>query len=414
MHVTGIIAEYNPFHNGHKYHLDELRKRTDADYLVVAMSGDFLQRGVPAVFDKYTRTKMALDGGADLVLEIPCTGACASAEYFAKAGVSLLSATGVVQTLGYGVEWEDPAAARQLAQLFVSAPDAYGQAVAARQRQGLSFPAARTDALRTLLPAQFHGELSSFLSLPNNILAVEYEKALLKQNCGSAPTLFGCAIRRIGDGYHETHARSRYASATAIRRLLAAGDSILDYIPATTLAALDEDGKTGDPVSENDLSLALYYRLLLLKEEGYAQFADCSHDLSCKIAKHLHEFQDFTQFASLLKSRDLTYTRICRVLIHILLDIRGTDYAAFPASGSAPYLRILGFRKTASPLLARIKKKASAPLISKVADASHILSEKELSLLQKDIFASDLYRAIVRSRTGRDSKNEYTRGVIVR
>ncbi len=414
MKVTGIIAEYNPFHNGHQYQLQKLRRITGADYLIVAMSGDFLQRGVPAAFDKYTRTQMALDGGADLVLELPCVFATASAEYFAFGGVSLLAATGVVNTLGYGVESDEPALIKQLAQLLSAAPDAYERAVAALQKEGLSYPAARAAALKSFLPEASGEELSPFLSLPNNILAVEYEKALANVNAVLPRTISGCPIRRIGDGYHETDVSSRYASAAAIRKILASGGDVSDYVPASTLDLLSGKESGACPMSENDLSLTLYYRLLLLQPEGYERFADCSHDISCKISGHLHEFQDFGQFARLLKSRNLTYTRICRVLLHILLDITKEDYRAWVKTTRFPYLRVLGFRKTAAPLLGEIKKKSSAPMISKMADAFDILSENDGSLLQKDIFAADLYRGIVRSRTGINQKNEYTQSILVR
>lgn len=414
MNVTGIIAEYNPFHNGHKYQLDELRRRTNADHLIIAMSGDFVQRGVPAVFDKYTRTKMALAAGADLVLEIPVLWATASAEYFALAGVSLLGATGVVKTLGYGVESKEPTVIKQLAKALSAMPDAYDHEIMTLQKKGLSFPAAREAALAALLPEAFPGDLSSFLSLPNNILAVEYEKALAKRNSTLSPEISSYALPRIGDGYHEKEVKSRYASATAVRRMLLAGEDVSGYVPASTLALLSGEEEGFFPVSGKELSLALYYRLLLLQREGYERFADCSHDLSCKISNHLKDFQDFEQFAMLLKSKDLTYTRICRVLIHILLDITKEDYLTYQGASMVPYLRVLGFKKEAKPLLSAIKKKASSPLITKVADASNVLLKNELLLLQKDIFASDLYRGIAKDRAKTEKKNEFTQGVIIR
>ncbi len=414
MNVTGIIAEYNPFHNGHKYQLDELRRRTNADHLIIAMSGDFLQRGVPAVFDKYTRTKMALEAGADLVLEIPTLWATASAEYFALAGVSLLSATGVVKTLGYGVESKEPSVIKQLARALSAMPEAYDRKVMTFQKKGLSFPAAREAALAALLPENLPFEPSSFLSLPNNILAVEYEKALAKRNSALSPEILSYALPRIGDGYHEKESKSRYASATAVRRMLLAGEDVSGYVPASTFALLCGEGEGLFPVSGKDLSLLLYYRLLLLQGEGYERFADCSHDLSCKISNHLKDFQDFEQFAMLLKSRDLTYTRICRVLIHILLDITKEDYLNYQGASMVPYLRVLGFKREAAPLLSAIKKKASSPLITKVADAPNVLLKNEFLLLQKDIFASDLYRGIAKDRVKTEKKNEFTQGVIIR
>ena len=443
MKVTGVIAEYNPFHNGHKYQLTELKERTGADYLVVAMSGDFLQRGVPAVLDKYTRTRMALLSGADLVLEIPSVWACSSAEYFASAGVRLLASTGVVDTLGYGVETEQPALFAQVSSLLTHTPNEYNKKVLSLQKEGLSFPAARAAALEALLgklPAAGYPDtgssaiapsdnavpsttfstedLSSFLASPNNILAIEYEKALaslradsLQGNTAMVPT--GFPIRRVGDGYHDSEAHSDFASATAIRNMLFRSDGVSAYVPDSTYAIVTEKQREGSLIEEDAFSLLLYYRLLLLKEEGYEQFADCSHDLSCKIANHLYEFRNFRQFAMLLKSKDVTYTRICRVLVHILLGITKEDYATWQGADMIPYLRILGFRKDATPLLSGIKKEASVPLLSKVADASHILSENAYALLQKDIFAADLYSRVAADRSHTVTKNEFTQGLVM-
>jgi predicted nucleotidyltransferase len=413
VNVTGIIAEYNPFHNGHQYQLAELRQRTHADYLIVAMSGDFLQRGCPAVMDKYARTQMALLGGADLVLELPVLWSTASAEYFAAAGVSLLYSTGVVTTLGYGAETTDTALPSRICEILSDPPETYHNSISAFQKEGLSFPAARAAALCGLLPGYSHEELTDFLSRPNNILALEYEKALAAQkNNGSVP-LKSYALRRIGDDYHQTQPGSRYASATAVRSMLFSGADIADYVPASSLSAIADYQKEKPLISEQELSLLLKYRLLTLQKEGFSSFADCSPDLSCKIVNHLGEYQNFTQFVSLLKSRDLTWTRISRVLLHILLDLTKEDYRTYQGASMTPYLRVLGFRRESAPLLSAIKKEALCPLITKVADASHVLSQKEYALLEKDFFASELYQSLLTSRTGRLSRNEFTRELVI-
>lgn len=417
MKVTGVIAEYNPFHNGHQYQLKMLREQTDADYMIAAMSGNFLQRGEPALMDKYLRAQMALSCGADLVLEIPAVWACASAEYFASAGVFLLGSAGVTNTIGYGVETNQPDLLSSLAERLNHAPEAYHAKLLAAQKKGDSFPAARAAALGSLFPSVSREELTAFLSTPNNILALEYEKALFQWNSTASSSMHSYPVTRIGDHYHDTSIRSSYASATAIRRLILETDhpasSLAGLVPKEGLPVLLDAIQKKLCIPEDFISSMLYYRLLSLAETGYEDFADCSHELSCKIRNHLTEYLSFSQFCRLLKSKELTYTRISRVLIHILLGITRQDYAHALSLSRVPYLRVLGFRKSAAPLLSAIKKEASVPLITKVADASKILSQDAYKLFEIDLYASHLYRGMTAVHSGQPQKNEYTQELII-
>lgn len=411
MKVTGIIAEYNPFHNGHAYQLEEIKRVTHADYMIIAMSGDFLQRGVPAIMNKYERAKMALLNGADLVFELPSVWATASAEYFAQAGVTLLGSTGVVNSIGYGVETENLDLLHTLCYTLNHAPEAYDVELSIHQKEGLSYPIARTAALCNLLPNIDSKEISDFLAKPNNILALEYEKAIAKWNHLTTSPLYGYPLKRKGDNYHDTTVKSSFASATAIRSLLLQDKDIASIVPENVLPIIEMQQKNW--ICTADFSEILYYRLLLLKEAGYENFADCSASLSQKISKNLYQYKSFDQFCELLKSKDLTYARISRVLIHILLDITKETYARSQTVDMIPYLRVLGFRSRAQELLGIIKKEASAPLITKVADASHKMSPTDYSLFQKDLFASDLYRNLLQKKSDKQLKNEFTHEIIV-
>lgn len=411
MNAAGIIAEYNPFHNGHRYQLDTLREQTGADYIVIAMSGNFVQRGVPAFFDKYERAKAALCCGADLVLEIPTIWATASAEYFASAGVALLGCTGVVRHLGYGVEAHDPALMAELTELLHDAPLEYDRRVIALQKEGHSYPLARARALASQLPRDSHGELENFLASPNNILALEYEKALALWNVSHEAPIKSHPIFRVGTGYHDDTLVGSFASATAIRKAWSEGMSAEDlssYVPRECrkhyAALLEECRCTG----EDSISSLLYYRLRMCADMGYEAFADCSPSLSHKIANRLPEYESFSQFCSLLKSRDVTYTRISRVLLHILLDIRQTDYQG-ENTLRPPYLRVLGFRESAADLLKSIKQCSPVPMVTKMADAESILSHRAYDLLKKDIFAADLYNHLGQSPSG---YNEFTHPIV--
>lgn len=425
MKAAGVITEYNPFHNGHKYQLEQIRKQTGSDYIIVVMSGDFVQRGQPAVIDKYSRTRMALECGADLVLEMPVVCATASAEYFAAGGVGVLKNTGVADTLCYGVETADHDIAKLIAGVLKNPPEKYSAILKKYMQDGMSFPVARSRALSEFLISSASGrhadtddhftlsailhntnnrisEISDFISSPNNILAIEYEKALI----GTGIT--GFPIQRIGEGYHSVNSDSMLASATAIRKLLFTPDSDSDVLckndklsrimPQSCADILLDRFNAGHIVSPDDISDMLYYRLLSEKDMGFKKYADCTKELSSKIVKNIYKYESFTQFCELLKSKNLTYTRISRVLIHILLGIKNDDYASYQA---APYLRVLGFKKSSAALMHEIKKRASAPLITKVADAPY-------DLIAKDIFAADVY-----NRLCANSRNEFTHGIVI-
>jgi cytidyltransferase-like protein len=417
MRVTGVIAEYNPFHNGHKYLLEQLRRQTDADYIIVAMSGDFVQRGVPAAVDKYTRAEMALENGADLVIEIPALWSTASAEYFAQAGIHLLCETGIVSHIGYGVEQKQPKLLSDLVRLLTRTPDAYDKEIALNQREGLSYPASREAALISLLPEFEASQIRDFLNKPNNILALEYEKALFDWNQETGGTVEGVQIERIGDGYHEANVGSTYASATAIRNLLSEDRTQIcaqHLMPEQAASLLMDASRHNLTRSADDFSSILYAKLLAEQEFGYEKYADCSHDLSCKIKKHLPEFTGYEQFCMLLKSKDLTYTRISRVLLHIMLGFTKENYSIGVSHSLIAYLRALGFRKDAAPLLTAISEHATLPFITKVADAPNIIQEDAYPLFAMDLYAAELYRGVSGICSGMTLPNEFTHELVIR
>lgn len=422
MKVAGIIAEYNPFHNGHKYQLDEVRLQTNADYIITAISGNFVQRGEPSLIDKYTRTKMALLGGADIVIELPTIGACSSAEYFARTGVNILNSTGVVNQICYGVENDNHELFKKIVKIIIN--DNFFITIQSQIQQhiknGLSYPVAREKALMTISQEKFEDDISlleNFFSLPNNILALEYEKAIYELSLADNNLLLkGYPIQRIGSGYNDKTIESEFASATGIRHLINSDfltnnktENIKKTCPESTFNLLMKN--TSRMIFPEALSSTLYYKLLLYKDQGYENFADCTEELSCKIANNLYKYTDYEQFCSLLKSKNLTLSRIKRVLLHILLDIKQSDYSLLQKTSYSPYLRILGFKKEASSLLHEIKEKASAPIITKVADASKILSLDEITIFEKDIFASDFYRSLTFPASS--NYNEYTKGIII-
>lgn len=399
MKTAAIIAEYNPFHNGHKYQIEETRHLTGADFILVVMSGDFVQRGAPAVFNKYLRTQMALLGGADIVLELPCLYAVSSAEFFAGGSISLLNRLGVVDYLSFGSECGDIHMIKDCAKLLLSEPAPYRQLLSSFQKQGMSFPAARSKAIyQTAGSASPFSEIPDFLSSPNNILALEYCKALFALHSPIVPV----TVKRLGDAYHETTLNddcSVFSSASAIRNAIENADSSESFL------------------TSDDFSSLLHYRLLTEYQNGFTGYLDCSNELSRRIVKFLPDFTDFTGFSALLKSKNITHTKVNRALFHILLHITTPDNYRKPILKRelfTPYARLLGFRKEASVLLSAIKKHGEIPIISKLADAEKILDVHGLAMLEQDIFSSNIYESVFSQKYKKKLPvNEYRQSPVI-
>lgn len=441
MKTAGIVAEYNPFHNGHLYQIDQVRKQTGADYIVVVMSGDFVQRGEPAIFDKYTRTHMALASGADLVLELPVSFATASAELFAQGAVSLFNQTGIVDLICFGSESGSISELSSAASILVREPDEYTRHLRAFLKEGKSFPNARSLAMRAYLesqtslsevtpgsPALFSSIHASSapapelpLSSPNDILGVEYLKALIRTESSIQPF----TIRREGQHYNdETNPEvlnNRFPSASALRSLLRETGSSPDlfsklspWIPSSALDALAKEEALRTPVFADDFSLLLSSRLLELtrRQIPFERFADLSPELASRLCASVLAFDSYSGRIASLKSRQYTYTRISRALLHLLLGIEAELMEERKKSGRLPYARILGFRKSASLLLSQLKAHSSIPALTKIAGADANLSEDGKQMLGEELFASHLYQSVVFQK-GRKMKNEYTRSLVI-
>lgn len=411
MKIAAIIAEYNPFHNGHFYQLKETRRTLDADYVVILLSGDFVQRGAPALCNKYLRTKMALSCGADAVFELPVRYALSSADGFAGGAVRLLDQLGAVDFLSFGSECGEVRPLMDYAQLLCRSEQEPGfqKLLLDRQKQGMSFPFAREQAI-----AEFFSTKSNLLRSPNNILGIEYCKAILTQNSSIKPF----TIRRSGEDHHSTSlpdVDGAHVSATAIRQELRLNGKLQkEYVPASVSHILQEQRISHDLLSENDFSLLLYYKLLCEQSLGFSSYLDCSKELSDKMIHYLNSYVNFEQFCSRLKSKELTYTRISRVLMHILLNIRtDLDVEDEVHRPYVPYARLLGFRNSSSPLLNRLKKCSTIPIISKPADAGKLLTSSGIRLFKEDISSAHVYEAVYAAKAKETIRNEYRQSPII-
>lgn len=434
MKVTGIIAEYNPFHKGHKYQIDYCKKKLNSDYVIVAMSGDYVQRGTPALLPKHVRAEMALRCGADLVLEMPVSVSTASAEAFAMGGVSMLDGLHIVDSLCFGSEYGEVSALMELAEILVEEPEEYRQLLKEFLSNGLSFPSARCQALTEYFrnPHNFTGDdfdgvltpllnqIVQILNSPNNILGIEYCKALLRLKSNIKPV----TLKRQGMGYHETLAETdgsdrfsctdgnTFASASAIRELLKAtltpetisriASQVPDEISLLLASSLQRNGF----LTEDALDPLLSYCILKENADSFCSYLDVSRDLAERIMNRSNELNGFLQAASFLKTKELTQSRIQRALLHIILGIREV-----PAT--VPYARVLGFRRESSTLLKEIKDSSSIPLITKLADANSLLDESGRSLLYETVFSSNLYEKLLCRKNGRNFVHEYQKQLVI-
>lgn len=401
MNTIAIIAEFNPFHNGHLHLIDRCRKELDADCCVVVMSGDFVQRGAPSIVDKFTRTKMALSCGVDLCLELPIYYSIGSAEYFASGAVSILDGLKCIDYLCFGSECGDISILSKIADVLANEPQCFKDALSEQLKAGNSFALARQKALFATFEAEGSSipadELDAVLSSPNNILGIEYIKALIRQKSSIRPY----TIARSGEGYKSPTVNA-LASASGIRQHLLSGlRDIAVAMPEEALKELvDYNGSYADTSLLSDL---LYYRLVQEKSCGYHRFLDVSDDLSNKIKAGLESYQGFDELCESLKSKDLTYSRISRSLLHILLDIRQDHMDEYCQNGYAAYARILGMRETAFPFLKRASEASSISVINGLKTADKLLDDKQKRLLTETLNSSLIYNRLI----GRKTQSEY-------
>ena len=406
MKTAGIIAEYNPFHTGHEYQIKYVKEKLGADFVVIAMSGDFVQRGTPALFSKYVRAEMALKGGADLILELPVSSSTASAELFAKGGVQLLDGIGVTDILCFGSECGDTRILMELAKLLVDEPPEFQAALRLNLKEGMTFPKARSQALTEVLPEPW--KYQQVLSSPNNILGIEYCKAILREKSSISPV----AIKREGNDYHEKSlAENIFPSASAIRKAIMDtynARTLENFLPESCRDVFFQTVSDHNYLLENDLDLIYRYRLLQETEELLCSYLDMSHSLARRILSCRNQYETFSQFANQLKTKDITHTRIQRALLHMLLHIHNVPE-------QIPYARVLGFRKSSASLLGEIKKHSRIPLLTKLSDASKVLQENphSLDLLEETTFSSNLYENILAQKKNASCIHEYQKQIIV-
>lgn len=409
MKACGIIAEYNPLHNGHIYHMEQARLLTGADAVVVAMSGDYVQRGEPAIIDKWIRTEHALRCGADLVIEIPLLFCLGNAGQYAAAGVKLLESTGKVSSIAFGSESDNAETLIRVAETLRDKEAEIESSILKMHDKGLSYPASRELAYVQLRAAMKGTEpdsdpdILSEISLfdkPNAILAIEYVKAMRR----AKPVVILRKGAGYGDSFDET---ATYQSATAIRKLALDGKDTEQYVPECTEEALKTCHLTGPDIDK--WFDALTYAVLSTDVETIEDCPSGGEGLANLMKSSLSEASSWTDFISGIKSRRYTYTRLSRLCMQLLLGITRSKY---DISGPE-YIRVLGFNEKGRKLLAEMRDDESAdlPVIINVNKVSGNLRKEALKLLELDMHAADIYNLM----TGEDIRkgNEHRRTPVI-
>lgn len=378
MKIVGIVAEYNPFHNGHLYQIIETKNQTNCDALIAVMSGNFSQRGEATLVDKFTRTKMALLNGIDLVIELPVSLATASAERFANGAISIFNQSQIVSLLSFGSECGTLTDLNLIAQTLVQNEATLYSAIQRKVKDGISFPKARQYCLKQLLK-HTSTHLDSLLQSPNNILGIEYLKALLKSHSSIIPL----TIKRIGATYHHETLDTPVASATAIRIALYANQDCQKHMPLSAFNLLKQ---TSFPSMEK-LSAFLHYLFLFSKPETFDTIWDIPNGLLHTFINLSQTYPDYQTLVQQATSKTYTRSTVQRSLLRLLLKIQREDMAKL----NVPYIRVLGCNKSKTWLLKKLSQEAKVPMITNLSRQYHTLNPIQKIWIDYELRASKLY-----------------------
>lgn len=416
MKTAAIIAEYNPFHNGHLYQIKKLREITDTDYVISIMSGNYLQRGIPAMTEKYSRGLMAVSSGIDLVLELPLPYACGSAGDFAEGAVRMLNLLGNIDYLCFGAECDDLNLLSRLAEVIVSEQAEYKEVLRKNMRSGLPYPVSRAEAVAACLKDYSGDMIRNVSASPNNILAIEYLCALIKTKSPIKPII----IKRIACDYNDdtipdnNTMPGHICSANSIRKTLESknpGDFsddfklMKDVMPSASFDIIFDAYQKSALLFPNDLMNAL--RLKLTDYDISDGIYDIDDNLKNRIMR-TDSRCSMDEYISKIKTKNYTYTRISRALLRIILRITQEEMNKYKDNGWIYYGNILGFRLESSKIIKILSGSSQIPLINKKSTWKKISSAAGMTMLQTELRASEIYNNLVYEKSGVRLKNELT------
>lgn len=408
MSVVGIVAEYNPLHEGHAYHIKKSLEETGADTAVCVLSSEFVQRGEPALIGKRARARMALMNGIDLVIELPAVFSCGSAEYFASAAVKLLDSLGTVDFISFGSEAGNLEKLMKAADLLAYETPDFKKALKDSLSRGLSFPQARQEALRNCLDDDAFKSVSS----PNNILGIEYLKALKRLNSGIKPVTVG----RMGRGYRDESLDKTFSSATAIRNHIRSAiakplsdksmlhadtgfdiptglvDTLYPNMPESCVRILETEFKTGrGPVFPENFGAILFHRLRTANDRELMALPYMEEGLQNRLRQASLSEDSLDGLVSFVTTSRYPSSRINRILCALLLGITGSFLDELKDNGYVRYIRILGFSEKGKKLLAASRKKSALPILMKPAYYRKLEDPLARKLFEQEIRTTDVY-----------------------
>lgn len=397
----GIIAEYNPFHNGHLYQIKKAKELTGADTVIAVMSGNFTQRGETSLVNKFEKTKIALQNEVDMVIELPTIYSISSAENFALGGIKILNEIGNIDYLVFGIEEDNLQELQAIADVLVNENDEFKSKIKTELDKGNSYPKAREITLKKVLLSE---NMKDIMQKPNNILAIEYLKALKITNSRIKPF----AIKRKNSMHHDNNINENYASGTYIRKLFIENnfDEISKVVPKYTYERLSELKSHGTYVTSiNDFSDIVIYKIRMMTKEEISKIADVNEGLENSIKLASTTCKTIDEIIDKVSTKRYTKTRISRILTYILLDITKSDMEQ--SKKNDPYIRVLGINKKCEEILSTINNNKLITSLKKFEE-----NNGENELLNIDKKATEIYT--IKYPKSVDANLDYTSKFIIK
>ena len=395
MKILGLIVEYNPFHNGHLYHLKKSLEITNSTHSIAVMSGNFLQRGEPALFDKYKRAEMAVSNGVDLVVELPTLYACQSAEIFAHGAITLLNSLNCIDSICFGSEHGDIDLLVEISKILINEPDKFKTLFKKNLDEGILFALARSKALSEYMLNHtnlniYENKLNDVLSTPNNILGIEYIKSLLKHKSTIRPY----SITRIQADYNSETIESNICSATAIRKTLKEYntlDSISNVVPIKTFELISKSIDNNFNPMFDEYYFDTIRELVIRDLNILNSYFDVNEGIENKIYKSVFSCKNIFELQQSIKSKRYTLTKVKRILNNILLGITKDDMNTVKNIMKLPYVRILAFNDKGREIIKQIKLNSEIKIINKFSNVNFEDDKVFETLIKYDIKATNMY-----------------------
>ena len=383
MRIAGIVAEYNPLHKGHMLQIKDVKKNTGADFVVVAMSGNFVQRGETAIFDKWTRAYFALQAGADMVVELPVVYSLSCAERFAYGGVKILSSLGI-DVLCFGCENDDKELLIKTSELMENETQEFKTVIKAYLDKGLSYPRARSMAI-----TEFYPDIKDYIVKPNFILALEYLKAIKRVN----ENIDFYITKRVNSNHDDLES----LSGSCARNRIINGGNLEEVLPDFVIERIKDEM----PVTSDMMSEIILYAIRTANKDTIRQIQDVREGFEMAIMREGAKAKSLDELVGKLKSKRYTLAGVKRIMMNIALSVTQELSDKAFSDESSVYAKVLGIKNNSKMLLGEISKRTKIPVITKYQDMK-LLDKNAYELIEKDIFASNVYSIMQKKNANRD------------